>query len=77
MLTQLANKAAQGDHRSIQLLVALLQQSEARHEATNPQLSNLDTADESVLDGIVERINAITKAGGGSNDGTKDKTRSG
>jgi hypothetical protein len=69
MLTQLANKAAAGDHRSIQLLVALLQQIEVRREASSPQWRELDTADESVLAGIVERINATTKASGGSDDG--------
>ncbi len=37
MVKQLANKAASGDHRSIQLMVALLQQFETRREASSEQ----------------------------------------
>jgi Family of unknown function (DUF5681) len=78
MVKQLANKAASGDHRSIQLLVALLQQLEARREASGAQAINFDAADEAVVEGILERFRATTKSSGGAeNGGDKNEPNSG
>lgn len=78
MVKQLANKAASGDHRSIQLLVALLQQLEARREASGAQTINFDAADEAVVEGILERFRTTTKSSGGAkNGGDKNGSDSG
>jgi uncharacterized protein DUF5681 len=69
MVKQLANKATSDDHRSIQLLVVLLQQLEARREASGAQVNSLDEADEAVLDGILERLNEVKNSSGGADDG--------
>lgn len=58
MVKQLANKAASGYHRSIQLPVTLLQQLEARREASDGQASNFEEGDLAIIEGILERIKA-------------------
>lgn len=69
MVKQLVNKAASGDHRSIQLLVALLQQLEARRDASTARGTGLDANDEAVLAGILARWNdGKNDSGGADND---------
>ncbi len=69
MLKQLVNKAASGDHKSIQLLVALLQQSELRREALAPQESSPEAAYEEMIEGVFERIRTTNISDGGEKSG--------
>ena len=55
-LKQLANKAASGDLRAIQLVIALAQGVEAKAEAQAPAAIPLTDADRHVLDLLVERV---------------------
>lgn len=71
MVKQLVNKAASGDHRSIQLLVALLQQLEVRRDASTAPGTSLEASDEAVLDGILARLHDVKNdSGGADNDDT-------
>jgi hypothetical protein len=56
MVKQLANKAASGDHRSIQLLVAYLQRAEAQPDASGASDADLDPTEQAVIEGVVERL---------------------
>jgi uncharacterized protein DUF5681 len=56
MVKQLANKAASGDNKSIQLLVAYLQRAEAQPDAPEASDTDFDSAEEAVIEGIVERL---------------------
>lgn len=64
-LTQLANKAASGDLKAIQLVIALCQSMEATREADSQPLMPLTDADRRVLGILAERLR---KAQGGEAD---------
>ncbi len=53
---QLVNKAAGGDHRSIQQLLGLVQLVEQRNEATAPVEMAIPEADQIVMSNILERV---------------------
>ncbi len=57
MVKQLANKAASGDHKSIQLLVAYLQRAEAQPDPSSAAAdTHFEPAEEAVIEGILERL---------------------
>ena len=49
MITQLVNKAAQGDWRAIKILLEIVQAIESRTEAVSPETSGFSAADEKVI----------------------------
>lgn len=69
MVKQLANKAASGDLKSIQLLVALFQPLEALQPPSAEPASDLDPVDQAVIDGILERFKAAAGCGGSGSTG--------
>jgi Family of unknown function (DUF5681) len=56
LFKQLVNKAASGDHRSMQLLLASLRLLEERPESTPSDAQPLDEADRQVMYQLYERI---------------------
>lgn len=70
-LKQLANKAASGELKALQLLAALVRSAEER--AVQPPISNsaLGEADEKVVLGILKRVEAASKGGKGDADETE------
>jgi hypothetical protein len=56
MFKQLANKAASGDHRSMQLLLASLHLLEEHSGATPSDGQSLDDADRQVMQQLYERV---------------------
>jgi Family of unknown function (DUF5681) len=76
MFTQLANKAASGDHRSIQLLLNYLQQDQARSAGSNSEPTPMDTDDQQVLDGMIQRLAGETQPNGAEGDeGDEDERK--
>ena len=65
-IKQLVNKAASGDHRSVQLIVSLSREAEAR-ELSSPARSGLREFDQSVMESIVRRIADVTDEDGDDN----------
>ena len=65
MVTQLANKGASGDHRSIQLLLNYLQQEQARSAGSISEPTPMDTDDQQVLEGLIKRLGREDQANGG------------
>jgi uncharacterized protein DUF5681 len=68
MVTQLANKGASGDHRSIQLLLNYLQQEQARSAGSNSEPTPVDTDDQHVLDGLIQRLTGEKQPNGAEGD---------
>jgi hypothetical protein len=58
-LTQLANKAAQGDIRALNLATALMRLAEERVEQDAVKTTNLRDADQWVLQGLMQRLELI------------------
>jgi uncharacterized protein DUF5681 len=65
-MKQLANKAASGDHRALQILINYLRDIEQHAETTgeSPQLNEID---QEIVGGILERLQKVEKNGGGGN----------
>jgi hypothetical protein len=65
-MKQLANKAASGDHRALQILINYLRDIEQHAEATgeSPQLNEID---QEIVGGILERLQNVGKGSGGGN----------
>lgn len=63
-LTQLANKAAQGDIRAVNLAIALVRLAEERVEQDAVRTTNLQDADQWVLQGLMKRLEEMTDEGG-------------
>ena len=59
-VTQLANKAASGELKALQLLSALVRYAEERAVKTAPSSSVCEELDERVVFGILERMGAAT-----------------
>lgn len=62
-IKQLVNKAASGDHRSVQLIVSLSREAEAR-DLSSPERSALSEIDKSVMESIVRRFTSGNDEGG-------------
>jgi Family of unknown function (DUF5681) len=56
MITQLVNKAAQGDWRAIKILLEIVQAIENRMEATSPETAVFGAADEKVIEQLRARF---------------------
>jgi Family of unknown function (DUF5681) len=65
-MKQLANKAASGDHRALQILINYLRDIEQHAEATGESLQ-LNEIDQEIVGGILERLQKVGKNGGGGN----------
>lgn len=65
-MKQLANKAASGDHRALQILINYLHNLEGRAGTVEegPQLNEID---QEIVGGILERLQNVEKNGGGGN----------
>jgi len=63
-MKQLANKAASGDHRALQILINYLNDLEGR-AGTVEEGSQLDEIDQEIVGGILERFQNVGKNGGG------------
>ena len=68
MVKQLTNKAASGDHKSIQVVFDYDQKIEARSDAAAANTTQVDQADQEVMDQIVKRIREIKQSNGGADD---------
>ena len=66
-MKQLANKAASGDHRALQMLINYLQDIE-RRTVTIDERSQLNEIDHEILQGILERLQRVRRNGGGGAD---------
>jgi hypothetical protein len=76
MFTQLVNKAASGDHRSIQLLLNYLQQEQTRSAGSNTEPTPMDTDDQHVLDGLIQRLAGEIQPNGAEGDeGDEDERK--
>jgi hypothetical protein len=62
-IKQLVNKAAFGDHRSVQLIVNLSREAEA-HDLSSPERSALGEFDQSVMESIVRRFSNVNNERG-------------
>jgi hypothetical protein len=56
MITQLVNKAAQGDWRAIKILLEIVQAIENRMEAASPETAAFGAADEKVIEQLRARF---------------------
>lgn len=66
-VTQLANDAARGDKKSIQLMCSLLQALEPRIEAQRPP-KDIEPADAAVLAGLKARLLRMDKGAAGADE---------
>jgi hypothetical protein len=57
-IKQVANKAASGDLKALQLLAALVRSSEERTRQATSEVSSVDETDEKVVMGILKRLEA-------------------
>ena len=60
-IKQVANKAASGDLKALQLLAALVRSAEERAIRMPAPVSDLDETDEKVLAGILKRLDITSK----------------
>jgi Family of unknown function (DUF5681) len=70
-IKQFVNKAASGDLRALQMLVALVREAETREAPTSDERSALGEFDQKVIDGIIKRFQPVTPIEGGEE--TNDK----
>jgi hypothetical protein len=70
-IKQLVNKAASGDLRALQMLVALAREAETREAPSSGERSALGEFDQIVIDGIMKRFQPVTPIEGGQE--TNDK----
>ena len=68
MVKQLTNKAASGDHKSIQVVFDYDQKIEARSDAAAANTTQVDQADQEVMEQIVKRIREVKESNGGADD---------
>jgi hypothetical protein len=69
MVKQLTNKAASGDHKSIQVVFDYDQKLEARRDAASADSVQMDQADQEVMEEMVRRIRELGQPDGGAEDG--------
>jgi uncharacterized protein DUF5681 len=67
-IKQLANKAASGDLKALQLLTALVRSGEERAMKSPPPSPELDETDQEVFQGILDRMEATRKTSQGGNN---------
>jgi hypothetical protein len=56
IIKQLINRATQGDHKSTQMLLAIMQEIERRQEATDPAATTFDAGDEKAIEQLKTRL---------------------
>jgi len=71
-IMQVANKAAGGDLKAIHLLISLAQMAEERVHQEDSKKTLFGDADQLVLEGLIERLDATTK---GDDNGDSNSER--
>jgi hypothetical protein len=71
-ITQMANKAASGDLRALNLVNTLMQMAEERVQQESPNATRLREADQRVLQNLMQRIEAMKEE---ENDANSDSER--